>query len=204
MAPRRTTLSLLTAIGASILILNSEPNARYVYAAMPLLFIPYAGVLGWLQRNQRGLTARRWDWRWFAARSTSTLCPVPAGTIRTSTCRHRSHRRTGALYARVYSHRSAIRRFNDVHPGSALFLGAEEDVADSRGDVYEAHWHQYFFLLQLREARTLPVMKRLFEKWGVRYLRPGKPHRESDRTLNCLRSFSRSALCWSIRWTRFV
>lgn len=183
---RRTTLSLLTAIGASILILNSEPNARYVYAAMPLLFIPYAGVLGWLQRNQRGL--------YRAALGLAMVCgALNVYFMPGSGWYHKDFYMPSPFspggrerYTREYIPiRSAIRRFNDVHPGSALFLGAEEDVADSRGDVYEAHWHQYFFLLQLREARTLPVMKRLFEKWGVRYFtsRKAAPGERSDPEL---------------------
>ena len=38
---------------AILLILGSEPNARYLYPALPLLFVPFAALLGWAAAHQR-------------------------------------------------------------------------------------------------------------------------------------------------------
>ena len=180
---RRAVGSLTIALGASILVLRSEPNARYLYAAMPLLFIPFATLLSWLARNQRGL--------YRAALGTVIVCgALNVYFMPGSGWYHKdfympspfspsARERYTSDYIPI---RTAIRHFNHVHPGEAIFLAGEGDIADTRGDVYEAHWHQYFFLLQLRHARTLQAMERLCEKWGVRYFTSQKaePGEHSD------------------------
>src|SRR5262249_17954503 len=42
-------------IGAAVLIARSNPNVRYLYAALPLCFVPFGALLGWMSENQRWL-----------------------------------------------------------------------------------------------------------------------------------------------------
>src|SRR5262249_31849715 len=44
---RQAVSAAVVSAGASLLILASEPNARYLYAAMPLALIPAGATLGW-------------------------------------------------------------------------------------------------------------------------------------------------------------
>lgn len=183
---RRSACSLVVAAGASFLILRSEPNARYVYAAMPLLFIPFADLLGWLKANQRVLYG--------AAIGLAILCCglnlyfMPGSNwyhkdfhMRqpfSQTARERYMRENVPI-------RTVIQHFNQVHPGSAIFLANDEDLADPDGDIYEGGWHQFSILDQLRKARTLAAMDRLFEQWGVHYFtsRKAEPGEHSDPEL---------------------
>jgi hypothetical protein len=53
--PRPVVSAATVALGAGLVIMNSEPNARYLYAAIPLVLVPVASLLGWLASNQRAL-----------------------------------------------------------------------------------------------------------------------------------------------------
>jgi 4-amino-4-deoxy-L-arabinose transferase-like glycosyltransferase len=53
-APRRQAVIAAVVAGSAILlILGTEPNARYLYSALPLLFVPLAALLGWAAAHQR-------------------------------------------------------------------------------------------------------------------------------------------------------
>src|ERR1035441_2691364 len=55
-APRRQAVgAAVVSITAILLFLTTEPNARYLYPAMPLLFVPFAALLGWASAHQRVL-----------------------------------------------------------------------------------------------------------------------------------------------------
>jgi hypothetical protein len=167
---RRSFCSLLVAVGGSILVFREEPNARYLYAAMPLLSLPFAALLGWLKTNQRALYGA-------AVGVAIVCCGLNLYFMPGSNWYHKDFHmrspfsRSGReRYTREYAPiRTVIRHFNHVHPGAAIFLANDEDVADPEGDVYQGGWHQYSTLEKLRGARTLDAMGRLFEQWGVHY-----------------------------------
>jgi hypothetical protein len=177
----RATGSFVIAVGAAILVLRSEPNARYLYAAMPLLFVPIGALLGWLQADRRllgtmlvlvglcgalnlyFLPGSGWYHKGFHMRS-----PF-------------SQRGRESYTLEQIPIRLAMERFNRTHPGANIFLANDEDVADPLGEVYEGGWHQYNHLLELRKIRTLPAMAELFEKWGVRYIASRKNGPEEPR-----------------------
>ena len=53
-APRRqAVVAAVVASSAILLILGTEPNARYLYSALPLLFVPLAALLGWAAAHHR-------------------------------------------------------------------------------------------------------------------------------------------------------
>ena len=87
-SPRRQAVgAAVVAVTAILLVLNTEPNARYLYPALPLLFVPLAALLGWAAAHQRALARTliafchrlRRDQRLFSAR----LQLVPQGFLRT-------------------------------------------------------------------------------------------------------------------------
>jgi hypothetical protein len=43
----------VVALGAAAIIMGTQPNARYVYAALPLLSVPFAAILGWAAQVQQ-------------------------------------------------------------------------------------------------------------------------------------------------------
>ena len=46
------------AIGAAAVIMGTQPNARYLYAALPLLSIPFAALLAWAKNTKRVMPLR--------------------------------------------------------------------------------------------------------------------------------------------------
>ena len=56
LVPRRQAVTAAV-VGTTgiLLILGTEPNARYLYPAMPLLYVPFAALLGWAGVHRRAL-----------------------------------------------------------------------------------------------------------------------------------------------------
>ena len=75
--PRPAVSAAIVALGAGFVILSSEPNARYLYAAIPLVLVPVASLMAWLGANHRWLY-----------RSVVVFLVVTRGSMRTS-CRRR-------------------------------------------------------------------------------------------------------------------
>src|ERR1039458_10231427 len=71
--------------------------------------------------------------------------------------------------------RNAIAWFNRAHPQAAVLLTQDSDIAGLGGDVYENHWHQYNTLDQIRRAGGVQGIRRLLDRWKVRYLIARKP-----------------------------
>ena len=179
---RRAAGSLAIAVGAAILILRSEPNARYLYAAMPLLFVPFGALLAWLQAHRR-LYGTMLVLAGLCGALNLYFLPGSGWYHKDFYMRSPFSQRGRERYARDYIPiRPAIQQFNLAHPGANLFLANDEDVADPLGEVYEGGWHQYNRLLELRKARTLTAMVALFEKWGVHYFtsRKAEPGEQRD------------------------
>ncbi len=85
--PRRQAVgAAVVAVTAILLVLGTEPNARYLYPALPLLFVPLAALLGWAARpSARAGSQPSRHSPSPAPRSTSIFCLPPAGTTRIST-----------------------------------------------------------------------------------------------------------------------
>ena len=61
-APRRRDVlsAVAVALGAAAIIMRTQPNARYLYSALPLLSVPFAALLAWSASTRwlyRGLLA---------------------------------------------------------------------------------------------------------------------------------------------------
>jgi hypothetical protein len=169
--------------------LRSEPNARYLYAAMPLLFVPFGALLGWLQANRRLLGTMLAVVGLSGALNLYFL-PGSGWYHKDFHMRSPFSQRGRESYTREQIPiRSAIQQFNRAHPGANIFLANDEDVADPLGDVYEGGWHQYNHLVELRKIRTLPAMAELFEKWGVHDVASRKNGPEEPRDPPILEDF---------------
>ncbi|HTX34283.1 MAG TPA: glycosyltransferase [Bryobacteraceae bacterium] len=164
------------ALAASIVVLASTPNARYVYPALPLLMVPCAAVLAWMLAHQR------WMARAVIAAAIGcvalNLYFLPSASYYDKDFCLRSP--FSALERQRYVHGSAPMReviawFNRAHPQAPVLLADDSTFAGLTGDVYENHWHQYNIMDRLAHADTVPDAVRLLESWHVRYLIAHQP-----------------------------
>ena len=174
---RRPVVSgAVVALGAAMVVMRSEPNARYIYAALPLLSVPFAALLGWLDGRER----------WLAR---VLICYVAACTalnayfLPSSSYYHKDFSMRSPLsraereryMAYTAPVRLVIAYCNRAHPRAAVLLTSGSDIAGLTGEVYENHWHQFATLDKIRKTPDVAGMFKLVESWGVRYLIARKP-----------------------------
>jgi glycosyltransferase involved in cell wall biosynthesis len=173
--PRRQPVTAaVVAVTAILLVLATEPNARYLYPALPLLLVPFAALLGWATVHHRVLAR---SLLLFAIASTA----INAYFLPASSWYHKDLYGpfTPAQRALYMDHAVPIRNvvawFNRAHPQAAVLLTQDSEIAGLGGDVYENHWHQYNTLNQIRRAPGVPGIRALLDHWKVRYLIARKP-----------------------------
>ena len=160
--------------------MGTQPNARYVYAALPLLSVPFAALLGWA-------SGTRWLYRGLMAFVVACVAMnmrfMPSAsyyhrdfTLRLPFSRaERDRFRTEAAPVR-----DAIDYFNGKHTNSRVMLTAESAIAGLNGDVYENHWHQINTYWRIRDMKTVADMVRLMQSWNVEYFISPKPGMRDD------------------------
>ncbi len=174
-APRRQAVgAAAVSVTGILLILSSEPNARYLYPALPLLTVPFAALCGWAFAHHRRL-----------ARALLAIAVVAAALnvyfLPASSYYHKDLYGpfTGAQREDYLAITAPIRKvitwFNRAHPQAAVLLTQDSYIAGLGGDVYENHWHQYNTFEQLRGAKTVDDVRRTLDAWHVRYLIARKP-----------------------------
>ena len=162
--------ALAVALGAAIVILWSQPNVRFLYAALPLTLVAFAALLGRAFEQQRllyralilcvfGTTALN---AWFLPASSyyhKDFClKLPFSRAE----RQRYLEEAAPI-------RSIIEWFNGHHANAGVLLTDDNRIAGLTGPIYENHWHQYPTVEQLQRAFTLPQMFRLMQRWKVGY-----------------------------------
>ena len=173
---RPVVAAAVVAVGASLLVLHSEPNVRYIYAALPLISIPFAALLGW------ALAHRPWLYRTLIAYLVAATA-LDAYFLPSSSYYHKdfSMRRpfSRAERARYEDQaapiRAVIAHFNRAHAGAAVLLTSGSDIAGLAGDVYENHWHQVNTLDRIRNTHSVPEMVDLMRGWKIGYFISPKP-----------------------------
>jgi hypothetical protein len=159
----------LIGIGAALLILRSEPNARYVYPELPLLMIPVASLLSWAAARQRLLWQLLVGFAIVSAGVNIWFMPGSSywhkDLYGPFTDSQRASYTSAAAPLRV-----AIDWFNRVHPGAPVLLTNDTAVAGIAGPVYENQWHQPHTQNRIRDARDLPALRALMDEWQVRYV----------------------------------
>ncbi|HUI53674.1 MAG TPA: glycosyltransferase family 39 protein [Bryobacteraceae bacterium] len=163
-------------LGAAILVLKFQPNARYCYAALPLLLPPFAALMEWLRLHGRWL-GRILAAYLIACTALNIYFLPTSGWYQKDFYMRSTFSRAGRdRYIRESAPiRKVIADFTRAHPGAPVFLAAEDDIADVAGDVYISNWHQYVILDQLRRAAGMHGTLELLRKWGVQYFIARKP-----------------------------
>jgi hypothetical protein len=165
------------ALAGGAMVMASQPYARYVYPAMPLLAIPFAALAARFAPRQR--------WLYLALFAATLVCIalnvyfMPAsGWYHKDLYAPSIFRRGGR--ARVIREGVPMRDvtigFRQMRPTDHVLLLAEEDLADAGSSAYEYHWHQYGFWKQIANAATVTDLRRVLGHFGIRYFiarRPG-------------------------------
>ncbi len=165
------------ALGAGLFVMNSDPNARYLYAAIPLLLIPAAALLGWLGAHRQIWLSRALVVFLVAATALDAYFLPSSSYYHKDFCLRLPFSRAerNRYLGEAAPVRNLIAWYNQHHPGTAVLFTHEADIAGAEGEVYENHWHQIHTLLRIREAATLPAMLALMNGWNIRYFITHKP-----------------------------
>jgi glycosyltransferase involved in cell wall biosynthesis len=169
----------IVALGAAVAIMLSQPNARYLYAALPLLYVPFAAIVGWARAEA---DRRRWLYRALIGFVVACIL-MNAYFLPSSSYYHRdfclrlpfSHAERDRFIGEAVPIRKVIAYYNDKHPNSTVLLANDAALAGLSGTVYENHWHQYNNLMRIRETLTVPDMVRLMQNWHIQYFIATKP-----------------------------
>ncbi|MGB7761348.1 MAG: glycosyltransferase family 39 protein, partial [Bryobacteraceae bacterium] len=176
---RAAASAAVVALVSCVLVLPAQPNARYIYASLPLWIAAFAAVLAW--------TRDRHAWLY---RGAIVLFACAAGLgvwfLPSSSWYHKDFyldrpfewmRSPRATYE-VSPFREVARYAAGRHPASAVLLTRENDIADLAGDAHEYHWHELPLDLSISATRSLPAMIRLMEQWHIRYFVTRESRRE--------------------------
>jgi glycosyltransferase involved in cell wall biosynthesis len=166
----------VVALGASIVVLISTPNARYLYPALPLLMAPCAALLAWMLSNQRWMARALIAYVIVCAALNLYFLPS-ASYYHKDFCLRSPF---SAIERQRYVHdaapiREVIAWFNRAHPNAPVLLADDSTFAGLTGEVYENHWHQYNTFDSLDRAVTVADAVRLLESWKVSYVIAHKP-----------------------------
>lgn len=157
-------------VGGGVLIMQSTPNVRYLYTAMPLLAIAFAGLLGWMMSNQR------WMYRilivyLIASTALNTYFLPSSNYYHKDFCLRLPFSRAerDRYLEEAAPVRSVIAYYNRNHPNSAVLLTSSNSIAGLTGEVFDNNWHQFPIVEQLRTAHAPLDMLHLMEHWKVGY-----------------------------------
>jgi glycosyltransferase involved in cell wall biosynthesis len=171
---RQAVSASFVALTAIVLILRSEPNARYLYPALPLLSVPFAALLGWALANQR-VMARALIAFTIAAVSLNAYFLPGSSYYHKDFYGPFTDAQRREYLGRTAPIRKAIAWINENHPKATVLLTQDSSIAGFVGEVFENHWHQYNTLTQIRSAGGMEDVHRLLEAWKVEYLIARKP-----------------------------
>jgi hypothetical protein len=187
MIPAAAAVSGVIALTASLLVFNSEPNARYLYAALPLFLAPFGALLGSLAKSHRGLY--RVAILFVIASSTLGIYFISSASyyhkdfcLRLPFSRAERKR----YVAEAAPVRDVIDYYSRAHPGTPILLTAESTVAGLEAEVYENHWHQASTLGLIRQAASTQELLDLLKRWNIGYLlayKPGMAEKPKPSTL---------------------
>jgi dolichol-phosphate mannosyltransferase len=166
---RAAASAAVVALVSSVVVLRAQPNARYLYASLPLWIAAFAAVLAWTRDRHARL---------YRAAIALVACAAAMGVwfLPSSSWSHkefyldqpfqwmRAPRAVGEVPFRAVARYAAGR-----YPASAVLLTRENNIADLAGDAHEYEWHELPLQTSIFATRTLPAMIRLMEKWHIRY-----------------------------------
>ncbi len=174
-------IAAVIGLGAGLVVLASQPYARYVYPAMPLLAVPFAHLIARFRARHRALT--------FALLASAAACILlNIYFTPTSGWHHKSFYepamfRAGGrdqVIAKEVPLRDVTRRFRQAHPTEHVLLLVEFDLADAGPTAYEYDWHQYGVWKQIAESNSVTALRGVFSRLGVRYFISRRPGPDDD------------------------
>jgi hypothetical protein len=163
---RQVAAAAVIAVVSSLLILGTQPIARYLYAGLPLFYIPAAALLAWAGAHHRVLFR--------------VLVAVCAACIVLNTCVLSAQGYYYSFYPPFTQvqrlswlrhsgpERLMIDEYNRRHAGEAALQVQDSFHAGLQAEVYENHWHQAATRDALRGAETPGEVHRLLDRWRVR------------------------------------
>ncbi len=160
----------VVAWGVGLVVMSSQPNARYLYATLPVFLVPFSALLGWMRSHLR--------WMYWALLAFVVLCAaldtyfLPAsGFYHKEFCLSKPFSRVERERYMEFEApiRGVIAYFDRHHAGSPVLLTGQSMIAGLEGEIYMNHWHQYPTMDALRQPATLARMSRLLESWNVGY-----------------------------------
>jgi putative flippase GtrA len=167
---RRPAVSAgIVALGAATIIMLTQPNARYLYPALPLATVAFAALLGWVA-SRRAL--------FLTLMVFSIACVGINGYfLPSSTYYHKefslrrpfSHAERARYLAEIAPSRVINAYFSKTHPNSTVMRIGPPDIAGLEGTVYENSWHQFSIRSKLRHARNLDSMVQLIRSLHIEY-----------------------------------
>jgi hypothetical protein len=171
LAARRARTFLAVGLAGMLLVLLSTPNARYLYAALPLLMAASAAALGWLEDKQR--------WAYRTALGCLVICAL--GNIYflpSSSWYHKdfylpqpfSPRARALRISMVSAARDVAIHFRRRHPYQNVLLTGDYPQADLAADAHELGWHEPVLYGAVHRTLDMPAMVRLMEQWKIRYV----------------------------------
>jgi glycosyltransferase involved in cell wall biosynthesis len=174
---RRPAVSAaVVAAGASLVIMSTEPNARYLYSAMPLVLIPAGAMLGWARENGRALYSGALLYVIACVGLNAYFLPSSSYYHKDFSLKQPFSRAEHDRYVlEAAPVRKVIEYFNRAHPGQTVLFTHEGSNAGTNGVIYENHWHQIATLLKIREAAGVPAMLGLMKDWKIEYFIGRKP-----------------------------
>ena len=160
------------AMVSCVLVLRAQPNARYLYASLPWLWVAaFAAVLAWTRDHNPRL---------YRGAIALVACIAALGVwfLPSSSWSHkgfyldrpfewmRAQRAVGEVAPFREMARYAASRF----PASAILLARENDIADLAGDAHEHEWHELPLEMAIFKATNQSAMLRLMRQYQIRYI----------------------------------
>ena len=158
------------ALAASVIIMATQPNARYVYAALPLFAISFGALLA------RFAAQQRWMTRALLAAAVifiglNVYFEAASGWYHKHFYSLSLFRPTGRdLYLRETAPmRDVTQRFRRAQPQAPVLLVTENDLTDAGDRVYEYEWHQYAIWKRIATVKSVSALRQFFASLGIRY-----------------------------------
>jgi dolichol-phosphate mannosyltransferase len=167
---RAAASAAVVALVSSVVVLRAQPNARYLYASLPLWIAALAAVLAWVRDRHA---------RIYRGAIVLFACTAALGVwfLPSSSWYHKDFyldrpfawMRAPRAVDEVSPFRATARYAASRYPASAVLLTGDNDIADLAGDAHEYNWHELPLDLSIASTRSLSGMVRLMEQWRIRY-----------------------------------
>ncbi len=157
------------AVAGSFAVLFATPNARYIYAALPLATVWGASGLAAMAERRPVLFRAACGLLTACLALGVWLLPVAGWNDREWRLPDPFRPHAADRLAEVSPLRVVAAGFRRAHPGERVLFTADNDLADLDGDADVYHWHELGLSEEIRRARNLPAPVRIMERRKIRY-----------------------------------